>query len=133
VLRYMLDTDICIYTINNRPPHLRDTFNRHNEHLSLSAVSLAELQYGAEKSSMAERNLAVVERFATRVEVLAFDQKAATQSGQIRAELAKAGTPIGPYDVMIAGHARSEGLILVTNNVREFSRVDGLRLENWVD
>jgi tRNA(fMet)-specific endonuclease VapC len=129
----MLDTDICIYTINNRPPHLRDTFNRHNEHLSLSAVSLAELQYGAEKSSMAERNLAVVERFATRVEVLAFDQKAATQSGQIRAELAKAGTPIGPYDVMIAGHARSEGLILVTNNVREFSRVDGLRLENWVD
>ncbi|HJM49607.1 MAG TPA: tRNA(fMet)-specific endonuclease VapC [Alphaproteobacteria bacterium] len=133
MLRYMLDTDICIYTINNRPPHLRDTFNRHNEHLSLSAVSLAELQYGAEKSSMAERNLAVVERFATRVEVLAFDQKAATQSGQIRAELAKAGTPIGPYDVMIAGHARSEGLILVTNNVREFSRVDGLRLENWVD
>ena len=129
----MLDTDICIYTINNRPPHLRDTFNRHNEHLSLSAVSLAELQYGAEKSSMAERNLAVVERFATRVEVLAFDQKAATQSGQIRAELAKAGTPIGPYDVMIAGHARSEGLILVTNNVREFSRVDGLRLEKWVD
>jgi len=129
----MLDTDICIYTINNRPPHLRDTFNRHNEHLSLSAVSLAELQYGAEKSSMAERNLAVVERFATRVEVLAFDQKAAIQSGQIRAELAKAGTPIGPYDVMIAGHARSEGLILVTNNVREFSRVDGLRLENWVD
>ncbi len=133
MLRYMLDTDICIYTINNRPPHLRDTFNRHNEHLSLSAVSLAELQYGAEKSSMAERNLAVVERFATRVEVLAFDQKAATQSGQIRAELAKAGTPIGPYDVMIAGHARSEGLILVTNNVREFSRVDGLRLEKWVD
>ncbi len=133
MLRYMLDTDICIYTINNRPPHLRDTFNRHNEHLSLSAVSLAELQYGAEKSSMAERNLAVVERFATRVEVLAFDQKAAIQSGQIRAELAKAGTPIGPYDVMIAGHARSEGLILVTNNVREFSRVDGLRLENWVD
>ncbi len=133
MLRYMLDTDICIYTINNRPPHLRDTFNRNNEHLSLSAVSLAELQYGAEKSSMAERNLAVVERFATRVEVLAFDQKAAIQSGQIRAELAKAGTPIGPYDVMIAGHARSEGLILVTNNVREFSRVDGLRLENWVD
>tara|TARA_B100000315_G_scaffold212967_3_gene210644 strand:- start:372 stop:773 length:402 start_codon:yes stop_codon:yes gene_type:complete len=133
VLRYMLDTNICIYVINNRPTHLRDTFNRQKEHLSLSAVSLAELQYGAEKSTRAEDNLAVVESFATRLEVLAFDQKAAAQSGSIRAELAKAGTPIGPYDVMIAGHARSEGLILVTNNVREFSRVDGLRLQNWAD
>ena len=91
-----------------------------------------ELIYGAEKSSNPGRNLADVEGFAARLEVLKYDQDAAAHTGQLRAELAKAGTPIGPYDHMIAGHARSQGLILVTNNLREFNRVPGLRVEDWV-
>jgi tRNA(fMet)-specific endonuclease VapC len=80
---------------------------------------------------MPERNLSVVEGFAARREVLAFDQMAAIHTGQLRAELARSGTPIGPYDQLIAGHARSRGLILVTNNRREFDRVPGLRVEDW--
>lgn len=91
-----------------------------------------ELVYGAEKSSQPERNLRVLEGFAQRLEVLPYDAAAAMHTGQIRAELARAGTPIGPYDQMIAGHARSLGLVVVTNNTREFDRVAGLRVENWV-
>ncbi len=132
MLRYMLDTDTCIYVIKNRPANLRDTFNQHNDQLSISSVTLAELLYGAEKSAKTEHNLGVVESFSARLEVLPYDDKAAAHTGQIRAQLEAAGTPIGPYDLMIAGHARSQGLVLVTNNMREFERVDGLRLENWV-
>lgn len=91
-----------------------------------------ELIYGAEKSAAPEKNLSVVEGFVARLEVLAFDNDAAAQAGMIRSELARAGTPIDPYDQMIAGHARSQGLIVVTNNVREFERVSGLRIEDWV-
>jgi len=131
MLRYLLDTDICIYVIKNRPPGLRDLFNQRSEQLAISTVTLAELHYGAEKSERRQQNLDVIEGFAARLEVLAFGGKAAVHSGQIRAELAGQGTPIGPYDVMIAGHARSEGLIVVTNNTREFQRVAGLRVENW--
>ena len=92
-----------------------------------------ELFYGAEKSAAPERNLSVVEGFAARLEVLSYDNLAAAHSGQLRAELAKAGTPVGPYDQMIAGHARSLGLILVSNNLREFQRVPGLRVEDWLN
>lgn len=127
----MLDTNICIYVFRNRPPGIRSTFNQRGDQLCVSSVSLAELIYGAEKSERFEHNLSVVESFAARLEVLPFDEKAAAHYGQIRASLEQAGTPIGPYDLMIAGHARSEGLILVTNNTREFKRVDGLRIENW--
>ena len=91
-----------------------------------------ELIYGAEKSSNPQQNLATVQGFAARLEVLSYDDIAANHTGQLRAELAKAGKPIGPYDQMIAGHARSLGLIVVTNNVKEFNRVPGLRIENWV-
>jgi tRNA(fMet)-specific endonuclease VapC len=133
VLRYMLDTNICIYVIKNRPPKLRDRFTEHAEHLCISTVTLAELLYGAERSTRLESNLSVVENFAARLSVLPFEDKAAGHYGQIRAELERKGKPIGPYDLMIAGHARSEGLILVTNNTREFERVDGLRLENWIE
>jgi tRNA(fMet)-specific endonuclease VapC len=90
-----------------------------------------ELIYGAEKSSSPERNLAVVEGFSARLEVLSYDEMAATHTGQLRAELALNGTPIGPYDQLIAGHARSRGLIVVTNNRRDFDRVAGLRVEDW--
>ncbi|CAM3439493.1 tRNA(fMet)-specific endonuclease VapC [Halomonas lysinitropha] len=90
-----------------------------------------ELIYGAEKSTHPERNLHSIEGFAARLEVLQYDADAAAHTGQLRAELAKAGAPIGPYDQMIAGHARSRGLVVVTNNIREFERVPGLRLEDW--
>jgi len=128
----MLDTDTVIYTIKNKPDHLRETFNRHSGLLCISAVTLGELVYGAEKSEQPLRNLADVEGLAARLIVVPFDNDAATHFGQVRAELAKQGTPIGAYDQMIAGHARALGLTLVTNNTREFMKVSGLRIENWV-
>jgi tRNA(fMet)-specific endonuclease VapC len=127
----MLDTNICIFTIKRKPENVHQAFNRHYGQLCISTITLMELIYGAEKSSAPERNLAVIEGFAGRLDVLSYDMNAASHTGMIRAELAKAGTPIGPYDQMIAGHARSQGLIVVTNNLREFKRVQGLRLEDW--
>lgn len=132
MLKFMLDTNIVIYTIKSRPTQVRDAFRKHEGQMAISSVSYGELVYGAERSAQPERNLKDIEGFAARLEVLAFDEQAATHFGQIRAELAKIGTPIGPYDTMIAGHARALGLVLVTNNIKEFSRVLGLRLENWV-
>lgn len=131
MLKYMLDTNMVIYTIKNRPQQVRELFNRHSGHLCISAVTLGELIYGAEKSSQPERNLNDIEGLIARLDVLPFEEAAASHFGQIRAELAKIGQPIGSYDLMIAGHARALGLILVTNNLREFQRVSGLRLENW--
>ena len=131
MIKYMLDTDMVIYTIRNRPEKVRHMFNRHEGRMAISMVTLGELIYGAERSAQSERNLAVVEGFAARLEVIPFEIGDASHFGQIRAELAAKGTPIGPYDAMIAGHARARGLILVTNNLREFERVPGLRLENW--
>ena len=133
MLKYMLDTNICIFTIKNRPEEVREAFKRNSGQLSISTVTLMELIYGAEKSANPERNLADVEGFAARLEVLPYDTQAAAHSGQLRAELARIGKPIGPYDQMIAGHARAQGLILVTNNLREFERVPGLRVEDWVN
>lgn len=132
MLRYMLDTNICIFTIKNKPQIVREAFNRHHGQLAISTVTLMELIYGAEKSADPQRNLTVVEGFAARLDVLDYDECAAEHTGQLRAELAKAGTPIGPYDQFIAGHARALGLILVTNNLREFQRVPGLRVEDWL-
>ncbi|KNX76323.1 plasmid maintenance protein [Pseudomonas sp. 250J] len=132
MLRYMLDTNICIFTIKNKPQVVREAFNRYHGQLAISTVTLMELIYGAEKSAAPERNLAIVEGFAARLDVLDYDIQGAAHTAQLRAELAKAGTPIGPYDRMIAGHARARGLTLVTNNLREFQRVPGLRVEDWV-
>lgn len=132
MLKYMLDTNICIFTIKNKPQEVRDAFNRHGNQLCISTITLMELMYGAEKSATPERNLAIVEGFAARLEVLDYNTQAAAHSGQLRAELAMAGTPIGPHDQMIAGHARACGLILVTHNAREFTRVPGLRVEDWI-
>jgi len=131
MLKYMLDTNICIFTIKNRPQQVRQAFNRFHDQLCISSISLMELIYGAEKSANPEKNFAVVEGFAARLEVLSYDEPAANHTGQLRAELARNGTPIGPYDQLIAGHARSRGLIMVTNNRREFDRVTGLRVEDW--
>ena len=132
MLKFMLDTNIVIYTMKNRPQQVRETFKRHHGQLCVSVVTVGELVFGAERSARPERNLADVEAFLARLDVLPFDGPAATHFGQLRAELYSAGKPIGPYDMMIAGHARSQGLILITNNSKEFDRVAGLRIDNWV-
>lgn len=131
MLKYLLDTNIVIYTIKNRPEKVRRAFKKHSGQMAISAITLGELIYGAEKSEQRERNLADIEGLVARLDVLPFDSAAAVQYGQLRAELAHRGKPIGPYDQMIAGQARSRGLILVTNNAKEFDRVTGVRLENW--
>lgn len=132
MIKYMLDTNICIYTIKKRPNQVREAFVRHQDQMCVSVVTAMELIYGAEKSAIPAKNLGVVESFLSRLVVVDYDLHAAEHTGQLRAELQKQGEPIGPYDQMIAGHARSLGLIVVTNNEREFERVPGLRMENWV-
>ena len=132
MLKYLLDTNIDIYVIKRRPVEALAQFNRHAGQLALSAISQAELIHGVEKSSMPERNLRVMEDFCSRRIVLDYGSKAAGYYGEIRTNLEVKGTPIGVNDLHIAGHARSEGLTLVTNNTKEFERVEGFRLENWV-
>jgi tRNA(fMet)-specific endonuclease VapC len=132
MLAYMLDTNICIYVMKHYPPHLQEKFNSLAEQLCISCVTLAELHYGAEKSARRVENLTAIEHFVARLDVLPFEVKAAAHYGQLRAELERAGTPCGVHDMQIGGHARSEGLIIVTNNLREFSRMPGMRVENWV-
>ena len=132
MLRYLLDTNVCVYVIKRRPEALLDRFNSHAAQLAISSITLAELLHGAEKSAAPQRMISVVENFCSRLEVLAYGSKAAQHYGQIRAALEMRGTPIGVNDLHIAAHARSEGLTLVSNNLREFQRVEGLLLDNWV-
>jgi tRNA(fMet)-specific endonuclease VapC len=131
MLKYMLDTNIVIYVIKRRPLELREVFNQHTGQMCVSSITLAELLHGVEKSSMPDLNLLQVENFISRMDVLPYGVKAAAHYGQIRADLEKKGTPIGINDIHIAGHARSEGLMLITNNVREFERVEALRISDW--
>ena len=128
----MLDTNIIIYTIKNRPARARSEFKKHENQICISSVTLGELVFGAERSSKPEQNLADIAGLVARLEVLPFEDQAAEHFGELRARLYDIERPIGPYDMMIAGHARSMGLILVTNNLKEFERVQGVRLENWV-
>ncbi|MFC3853926.1 tRNA(fMet)-specific endonuclease VapC [Salinispirillum marinum] len=132
MLKYMLDTNIVIYVIKRRPIEVLEVFNLHAGQMCVSSITLAELLHGAEKSAKPEHNLRQVEEFFSRLDILDYGQKAAAHYGQIRTELERKGTPIGVNDLHIAGHARSEGLTLVTNNMREFERIEALRLENWV-
>jgi tRNA(fMet)-specific endonuclease VapC len=132
MLQYMLDTNICIYVMKQRPEKLRERFDRFAEQLCISSITLGELYHGVEKSARRAENLHGLETFVARLEVLPFSPKAAAHYGQMRAELERAGRPIGPYDLLIAAHARAEGLTIVTNNTREFRRAPGLRVENWV-
>ena len=128
---YMLDTDLCIRVLRDRTPELNDRFSLHGDALCISTITLTELLVGAAKSMRPDLHRQKVDWFATRVTVLPFDAVAAEQAAEIRANLERRGRMIGNYDVLIAGHARSRGLILVTGNVREFGRIDGLRCENW--
>lgn len=132
MLAYMLDTNICIYVMKNYPAALREKFNTLAEQLCISSITLGELHYGAEKSERRVENLKAIEHFTARLDVLPFGDKAAAHYGQVRAELERAGTPCGTHDMEIGAHARSEGLIVVTNNMREFARMPGVRVENWV-
>lgn len=132
MLRYMLDTKSAIYVIKRRPLEVLDTFNRMASMMCVSSIAEAELLHGAEKSQHQEHNLRQVADFLSRLEVLPYTSRAAAHYGDIRADLERKGTPIGVNDLHIAAQARSEGLVLVNNNLKEFERVDGLRLENWV-
>ena len=131
MLKYLLDTNIVIYTMKKRPQQVKRRFKQHHGRMGISAITLGELVFGAERSQQVERNLADIEAMVALLEVLPFDSRAAHHFGQIRAALYRMGQPIGPYDMMIAGQARAYGLILVTNNVKEFERVPGLLLEDW--
>jgi tRNA(fMet)-specific endonuclease VapC len=133
MLKYLLDTNIVIYVIKNRPMSVLKTFNQNQGRMAISSITLAELAHGVEKSSNPARNMSVVEDFVSRLEVLPYDERAAWQYGLIRTALERQGTPIGVNDLHIAGHARSLGLVIVTNNLREFERVPGISVENWVE
>jgi tRNA(fMet)-specific endonuclease VapC len=130
-MRYMLDTDICIYVINERPAAVLQAFRKHEAAgLGISSVTAAELFYGVARTC-SQRNLQALRRFLAPLQIAAFDPAAAEVCGSLRAWLAAQGTPIGPYDTQIAAHAHALGVTLVSNNTREFARVPGLRVENW--
>ena len=130
-MRYMLDTDICIYVINARPPAVLEKLLAHEaEGLGVSAVTAAELWFGVRKSG-SRRNLLLLDKFLAPLEIADFGANAARSYGEIRSALEKKGTPIGPLDAQIAAHALALGATLVSNNLREFKRVPKLRLENW--
>lgn len=130
---YLLDTNICIYIAKHNPPAVRVRFQQHAAHeMAMSVITLGELRFGAEKSHARERALATIEQLSGLMQTLPLTEQASAHYGQIRAGLEKAGTPIGNNDLWIAAHARAEGLILVTNNEREFVRIPGLQVENWL-
>lgn len=132
MLRYLLDTNIVIYVLKRRPIEVLPVFNANANRMAISSITLAELLHGAEKSTRVNENLSAVEDFCGRLDVLPYGAKAAQHYGAIRSVLERQGRPIGVNDLHIAGHARSEGLVLVTNNVSEFARVPALEVENWV-
>ena len=132
MLRYMLDTNLCIRVLRDRPAAIRERFNLNAEALCISTIVLTELLHGAARSARPEHHRAEVERFAARLEVLPFGAAAADHAADIRAALERRGLMIGGYDVLIAGHARSQGLVVVTGNLGEFARVEGLRAEDWL-
>ena len=131
-MRYMLDTNICIYVIKHKPEKVFQKLQTiYPEDVCISSVTYAELVHGVEKSAAVEKNRLALSMLLANIEILDFDADAADSYGKIRAGLEKKGTPIGPLDMMIAGHAQSLGYTIVTNNVKEFSRVAALKIEDW--
>ena len=131
-MKYMLDTNICIYCIKEKPPAVIDNFLKHNPNdICISSITYGELMHGVEKSQAVEKNRLALTMFLSAMQILSFDSSAAEEYGKTRAYLEQKGTPIGPMDMLIAAHAKSEQLILVTNNTREFVRVPNLVLEDW--
>lgn len=131
-MSYMLDTNICIYAMKNKPEKVLQRLKEEiNDGVCISSITLAELEYGMKHSSNPAKNEQALLRFLLPFDVLPFGAAAASEYGEIRAYLQKAGTPIGAMDMLIAAHAKSEDIVLVTNNTRRFERVVGLELENW--
>jgi tRNA(fMet)-specific endonuclease VapC len=129
----MLDTNICIYLIKRQPEAVLNKFRSFNiGDICMSSVTFSELMYGVEKSQHPQKNKSALEEFILPLEVLPFDEQSARHYGHIRAYLERKGTPIGPLDLMIAAHAQSINAILVTNNMKEFTRVSKLKIEDWV-
>jgi tRNA(fMet)-specific endonuclease VapC len=133
-MRYLLDTNICSYILKNRPFSVKQKFDEVGaEHLCISSVVLAELYYGAARHPKSVIIRKEIDDFVSRLLVVAWDEQAANHYGAIRAALEKAGSPVGAMDMLIAAHARSMGATLVTNNLREFERISGLAVQNWVE
>ena len=133
-MRYMLDTNICIYAIKHKPERVLLRLQEHDpSEICISSVTYAELVHGVEKSQAIERNRVSLTLLLANIEIMNFDSLAAESYGKIRADLERAGKPIGPLDMMIAGHAKALGYVVVTNNTKEFGRVEGLKLENCAE
>lgn len=133
-MKYILDTNICIYIIKKKPLSVFEKFKQYPlGDIGISSITLAELHYGIRKSNIPEKNLSAINQFILPLEIFTFDFNAAIEYGLVRSELEKKGTPIGPLDTLIAAHAKSLNFTLVTNNVKEFNRVENLRIENWVE
>lgn len=132
-MKYMLDTNMCIYIIKRHPENVLRKFTTLDVNdVCISSITLAELMYGVQKSHHQKKNEAALEEFTSPLEIIPFGEEAADQYGHIRAYLEKKGTPIGSLDMMIAAHAQCMGSILVTNNKKEFSRIPKLKIEDWV-
>ena len=132
-MKYMLDTNIVIYVIKHKPESVLQKFQSlEPSDFCISSITLAEIEYGISKSSRPDRNRFAFDMFISGIDILSFDDAAASEYGPIRAGLERKGTPIGTNDMLIAAHAKSLGFTIVTNNVREFERVEGLKVENWV-
>ena len=130
-MKYTLDTNMCIYAQKNIPQVIEKIKNNFEYGVAISSITLAELEFGVQASANVEKNTIALYKFLSIVEILDFDSNAATEYGKIRADLKRKGTPIGNMDMLIAAHAKSEDLIVVTHNTREFERVEGLKLEDW--
>jgi len=133
-MNYLLDTNTCIYIINKKPPSaIKRIRTKRPEEVAISTITIAELEYGVARSKFPERNRVALMEFLLPFTILEFDQSAATYYGIIRSSLDSLGKPIGAMDTLLAAQARSRDLILVTNNEKEFRRVEGLHIENWVE
>ncbi|MDE5771941.1 MAG: type II toxin-antitoxin system VapC family toxin [Ruminococcus sp.] len=130
-MKYLLDTNMCIYAQKKTPNVLAKMQENFHKGLVISSITLAEREYGVQASANPEKNTVALLKFLAAVDILPFESTAASEYGKIRADLRKKGTPIGNMDMLIAAHAKSENLIVVTHNTREFERVDGLLLEDW--
>ncbi len=132
-MKFLIDTNICIYIMNKRPPDVINRFKKTDVGtIGISSITVSELQYGVSKSKYKNQNLNRLEEFLTPFEILSYGQMAAKHYGEIRSKLEKQGHIIGPLDLLIAAQAISKGLILVTNNEKEFKRIKTLKVENWV-
>jgi len=131
-IKYMLDTNICIYMMNKRSPDIIEQIKQHmSDGLCISSITLSELEYGAAKSANYERNIVAIQKILSLFSVLPYDEAAASCYGTIRAQLERNGQTIGSLDMFIGAHAKSKGLVLVTNNMKEFERIEGLVVEDW--